>query len=320
MNNTDNPSVSVVVPVYKVEKYIKECIDSILSQSYQNYELILVDDGSPDCCGQICDDYASRNNQIKVIHKKNGGLSDARNAGIKIASGEYITFIDSDDAISKDYLEKLVSASVKYNADIVQGELTRKALPELATDTKQVKTFDSEEAFKELLTWKSVKVYAWAKLYKLSLFHEIEYPVGRLNEDCCTTYKLVLESKKIVCIDNVIYFYRITPNSILTSKFNMKRFQLWNVPDEIKQYIGLAVERYVNELNYYQMRIGVNLINDSAQLANEPEIKKFQNEIIVWLRRYNKSNPYIDRKYRAMIFALTTFPTIYVRMAKHSRK
>ena len=257
----NDPLVSIVVPVYKVEKYIRECIDSILKQTYQNYELILVDDGSPDRCGEICEDYKKKNEKIQVIHKQNGGLSDARNAGTKIAKGEYITYIDSDDYVSENYLEKLVSAAVKYDADFVPGNYTREAFNSTVGNEEHV--FASDQAFRKLLTWDTVMVYAWAKLYRLSMFQNIEYPVGRLSEDCCTTYKLILNSNKVVCIDDEIYYYRITPNSILTSKFNVKRFELWKVPEEIKAYLGNQAKSYKDELEYYKMRIGINLLNDS---------------------------------------------------------
>ena len=120
--NISVDKISVIVPVYKVEEYLDECVESILRQSYSNFELILVDDGSPDRCGEMCDNYKKRDARIEVIHKTNGGLSDARNAGLRVASGEYITFVDSDDAIADNYLEILYKALKKYGVDIVQGE------------------------------------------------------------------------------------------------------------------------------------------------------------------------------------------------------
>ena len=312
----NNPLVSIVVPVYKVEKYLGECVDSILKQTYTNFELILVDDGSPDRCGELCEDYKKRNEKIQVIHKQNGGLSDARNAGTRIAKGDYITYIDSDDYISEDYLEKLVSAAVKYDADFVQGSYTR--------ETFQSNTgehiFDPEQAFRKLLTWDTVTVYAWAKLYRRSLFDGIEYPVGRLNEDCCTTYKLILRSNKVVCIDDEIYYYRITPNSILTSKFNVKRFELWGVPEEIHAYLGDQAQSYKDELEYYTMRIGINLLNDSSTADNDPHILSYQKNITAWLRQYNRHNPYMNKRYRMMIIVATTFPTIYKKILRNNRK
>lgn len=317
MNRMTEPLVTIVVPVYKVEKYLNECVDSILRQSYKNFELILVNDGSPDRCGGICEDYKKKHSNIQVIHKANGGLSDARNAGIRVAKGEYITFVDSDDYISDDYLEKLVSAAVANDADFVQGQYTRSEFT--ADAAKEVKVFKPEEAFRKLLTWDTVTVYAWAKLYRLNLFKNIEYPVGRLNEDCCTTYKLILRSNKVVCIENEIYYYRVTPNSILTSKFNVKRFELWKVPEEISAYIGSLVDKYQDELDYYKMRIGINLINDSAESRSDPQIAIHQNEIISWLKRYGTYNPYTGRKYRTLVLLLTRFPKLYYMLIDKTR-
>lgn len=314
----NDPLVSIVVPVYKVEKYIRECIDSILKQTYQNYELILVDDGSPDRCGEICEDYKKKNEKIQVIHKQNGGLSDARNAGTKIAKGEYITYIDSDDYVSENYLEKLVSAAVKYDADFVQGNYTREAFHSTVGNEEHV--FASDQAFRKLLTWDTVMVYAWAKLYRLSMFQNIEYPVGRLNEDCCTTYKLILNSNKVVCIDDEIYYYRITPNSILTSKFNVKRFELWKVPEEIKAYLGNQAKSYKDELEYYKMRIGINLLNDSSSVEDNPSFTTYQKDITSWLKQCNRRNPYTNKKYRLLVFVAVNHPALYKKILRRSRK
>ena len=120
------PLVSIIVPIYKVEPYLRRCLDSIVNQSYTNLEIILVDDGSPDNCPQICDEYASKDNRIKVIHKKNGGLSDARNAGLDICKGEYISFVDSDDWVDEKYIETLLDLAIKENVDIAIGEHEKK--------------------------------------------------------------------------------------------------------------------------------------------------------------------------------------------------
>lgn len=308
MNRMAEPLVTIVVPVYKVEKYLNECVDSILRQSYKNFELILVDDGSPDNCGKICEEYKSRFFNIQVIHKENGGLSDARNAGIRVAKGEYITFVDSDDYISDDYLEKLVSAAVANDADFVQGNYTRSGFTGDAP--KEVKVFEPEEAFRKLLTWDTVTVYAWAKLYRLRLFKNIEYPVGRLNEDCCTTYKLVLRSNKVVCIENEIYYYRVTPNSILTSKFNVKRFDLWKVPEEIEQYLGSRSNEYRTELDYYKMRIGINLLNESNDLSDS-EAGLYKKSIRDYIAKFNLKNKYLTRKYHLLVILMRLNPKLY---------
>lgn len=174
MKELEQPLISIIVPVYKVEKYLKRCVDSILTQTYQNMEIILVDDGSPDNCGAICDRYKKTDNRVVVIHKRNGGLSDARNTAIPLAKGEYISFIDSDDWISSYYVEHLYEAVAKCDADIgiswFENIFEGKALqskPEEPLSNYECLT--AEECLKKLLYQNGVEVCAWGKLYKTAL-------------------------------------------------------------------------------------------------------------------------------------------------------
>ena len=202
--------ISVIVPVYKVEAYLNKCIDSIISQTYKNLEIILVDDGSPDNCPKICDEYAKKDKRIKVIHKKNGGLSDARNNGLRIATGKYIGFVDSDDYIDDGMYEYLYSLIKKYDADI--STCGYRNFGEYEYDDlvpKEEMCIDKIEALKKLSEDAIVKNYAWNKLYKKELFidNNIEYPVGVIMEDVATTYKLFELCNKIVIGNNIFYNY-----------------------------------------------------------------------------------------------------------------
>lgn len=307
------------MPVYKVELYIRECIDSILKQTYQNFELILVDDGSPDNCGKICEEYSRKDKRIIVIHKKNGGLSEARNAGIEIAQGSFITFVDSDDYISDIYLESLCKVQEKYDADIVQGEETRQKHSLLYNnDDVTLKFYNNKNALINLLLFENVKVYAWAKLYKRHLFDNIRYPIGRLNEDCATTYKFIAKAKKIVCSSQKIYFYRNTPNSIMNSQFNNKRFQLWDVPTEIESYLGSETTFYEKYIHYYKFRIGVNLINDSSK-SSDVDIKRKREGIIHDLQKIKLDPKMLDYKYKVIFFMIKHFPKLYCFLARSIR-
>ena len=316
------PHVSVIVPIYNVEAYIHQCIKSILSQSYQDFELILVDDGSPDHCGEICDHYARIDNRIRVIHKKNGGLSDARNVGIDIACGDFLTFIDSDDCISSDYLELLVKTQQKYGADIVQGEMTRNigdlgnVVPNLGVDI-----MSPAESFRDLLCFKRTKVYACGKLFKKSLIlaHSLYYPVGRLNEDCATTYKMILQSNKVVLIPNVIYFYRINENSILNSAFKCKRFELWGVPTEMQDYLGEDRKNFEHELQYYKFRVGVNLINESIQSC-DLDVERYRNEILRQVKNMSLNKDQLDSKYKLIYGMIRLNPKLYCMIIKTMRR
>ncbi len=222
------PLISIIVPVYKVEKYLKKCVDSILGQTYENIEILLVDDGSPDQCGMICDAYQSKDGRIRVIHKENGGLSDARNAAIPLVRGEYISFIDSDDWVSQYYVEHLYQAVSACQADlgiswfenVFEGVTPQsKSIEELL----QYQCLTVEDCLKKMLYQDGVEVCAWGKLYKTELFAELRYPVGKLYEDIPVTYETVKRSKKIAVIGNVDYYYLQRRDSIQNITFNKRK-------------------------------------------------------------------------------------------------
>ncbi|MDP4142966.1 MAG: glycosyltransferase [Bacillota bacterium] len=210
--------LSIIVPVYNVEKYIHRCIDSILEQTFTDFELILVDDGSLDNSGRICNGYAGFDSRIKVIHKKNGGLSSARNAGLDIAQGEYIGFVDSDDWIEKDMYESLYNAMLKYDADVtICGRFVVKRDEITAiSDSEEVQVFNRFEALYELILDDINKInnFAWDKLYKKELFKDIRFPEGRYFEDIFTAYKILLAANKIVHIKSPKYYYFQREDSI----------------------------------------------------------------------------------------------------------
>ena len=230
------PKISVIVPVYKVEKYLDRCIKSILDQSYRDFELILVDDGSPDNCGAICDNYADTDSRIKTFHKKNGGLSDARNYGTERALGSYITFIDSDDYVRCDYLEVLMNMILEKNANMAVGNFKdvtedNALLPGSGEETGEVRVYDSDEALHQLLATPNYLQMetAWGKLVKADIVKKHLFPVGRFHEDEATTYLYYLEAKTVAVTDRLIYGYYQNPESIMRCERNEKRIgdALW---------------------------------------------------------------------------------------------
>ena len=219
----DHPLISVIVPVYKVESFLDRCVESLRSQSYRNMEIILVDDGSPDGCPQMCDAWAEKDARIKVLHKPNGGLSDARNHGVAIARGDYISFVDSDDYVSPDYVEYLFTLLREEGADIAcgsfryvydSGETFDNQPPE------QTELFDHVSTCRELMGEGRYMrlVTAWAKLFPRSIVEDNPFPVGRLHEDEATTYKYYYQSGNTVIGTREIYAYYQNDKSITHTK------------------------------------------------------------------------------------------------------
>jgi len=236
-----NPLISIIVPIYNVEPYIRKCIGSILNQTYKNLEIILVEDGSPDKCAEICDEYSLKDNRVKTIHKKNGGLSSARNAGIDIASGEYIGFVDSDDWIENDMYESLYKTLKEHNGDIsVCGRyIVQGGRITTISDTEVAYEFSRKEALAELVLdeCRGIKNFAWDKLYKKELFDTIRYPEGRCFEDIFTTYKLFAIASKIVEIKSPKYYYLLRGDSICGTNTPSKRYDYYQANMECLEYI-----------------------------------------------------------------------------------
>ena len=230
--------ISIVVPVYNTESVLPRCIRSLRQQSYQNLEIILVDDGSTDGTGKICDRYSQTDARVKVIHKENGGLSSARNAGLDICQGEYIFFVDSDDWITIDAVQYLYDLRKKYNADFSMAAYVRTRADEkrdcLRHDYMECELTQLEflSKFFKIGTQENVQ-FAWAKLYKSELFDNIQYPTGVIFEDVPTTFYIAVCSGKIAYSSHVIYYYYVNPNSITEENFNDSKFDLIKVWDMV---------------------------------------------------------------------------------------
>lgn len=235
-----NPLISVIVPIYNVEKYLARCVDSIVNQTYKNLEIILVDDGSPDRCPQMCDDYAEKDSRIKVVHKKNGGLSDARNAGMAVATGEYISFIDSDDYVSDDFFECLLDVMNKENSDIAECSVVKfyedNRFDEFSDDLS-VKTYDTQDAMSALIAENPFHQHVWNKLYKTELVKDIPYAVGKLNEDEFWTYRVFGRANKVARINKTMYYYFQRSSSIMGVGYNIRRLDALEGKANRQKYI-----------------------------------------------------------------------------------
>ncbi|OKL36565.1 glycosyltransferase family 2 protein [Domibacillus mangrovi] len=210
------PKISIIVPVYKVEPYIHKCVDSILAQTFKDFELILVDDGSPDKCGEICDEYAQKDSRVHVIHKKNGGLSDARNAGLNIAKGEYIGFVDSDDWIESDMYELLYNMCEENECDIANcTSIIHFKSETVINGNHPLIIHNRNEAMKAMLEGELYDEVVWTKLIKRNLIGDTRFKVGIVYEDTDFTYRLIHKSKKVCCIGAPKYHYIKRENSTM---------------------------------------------------------------------------------------------------------
>lgn len=246
------PLVSLVIPVYNVEKYFAKCMETVLSQTYPNFEVILVDDGSTDSCGQMCDAYAEQNPRVRVFHKLNGGLSDARNFGVERAKGDLISFIDSDDYVAENYVEYLYNLMESNNADISCGNRYIVEDGKVRAALKYAEgVLNTEEGMISVCKGSA----AWARLYKKEMLLKYPYPTGCIYEDLATTYKIIGECQTIAYGSEPIYYYIQRSGSIKASKFDERHFYFFEAAEARMNYfrerfpniVPIAERYYVSE-------------------------------------------------------------------------
>lgn len=232
--------ISIIVPVFGVEPFLDECVLSLLRQTYEDLEIILVDDGSPDCCDKICDHYASFDPRIRVIHKKNGGPSDARNAGLDVARGEYIGFVDSDDYVAADMFSFLHSLMESTGSDVsICGHVktSHKGRPRLYFHHRKIINMDSQTAIKKMLQLGLYESFTWNKLYRRDLFDTIRFPSGHIHEDLYTIYKIFHKADIISYSKEIKYYYRQRIGSIIHSIYNPKYYDYIDASIEVRDFV-----------------------------------------------------------------------------------
>ena len=316
--------ITVIVPIYNVELYLRKCVDSIINQTYKNIEIILVDDGSTDSCGEICDSYADLDKRIIVIHKENGGLSDARNAGIDILKGKYVTFIDSDDWVEPNYVEQLYRLLVENDADLsvcdfyyVDSENNLYNTP--ATD-ERVFVWNREEALLMLLSGNKMNTSAWCKLYKSKFFIEnkVRFPKGKLYEDIPVAYEILLEADKIVYGNYALYNYFIRPQSISSTNFSPRKMHAIEhteaaVPQILQQFPKFDK---LCAVALFQVNFNIYLILDKKD-----ENIKYEKQLIRAIKKYRNAvifSKNLNIKWR--IKALTTYLGLPVSKALFAQR
>lgn len=311
-----SPLVSIIVPVYRVEQYLRTCIESVLSQSYSNWEMILVDDGSPDNCGEICDDFAKIDQRINVIHKVNGGLSSARNAALDLPpKGDFVSFLDSDDFWHPDYLSTMVDLQQKFAADIVQCDFVRGTATTFPSWNKVVKVdaLNNHEVFLR----EKAKVIMCGKLFRKSLFDGIRMPVGLYNEDDWTAWKLYYKARSIVVTNQALYYYTINPSSImgqLSKKPDLRYVNAYN--ERIGFFVGTG-EKDLEHCSRLQLCKSLLLNYRHRMLSEEErlEVKTLFDES--W--KELKHSPYIRPLYKALFTAFHIMPMLTSKLTAKIR-
>lgn len=324
-NNNSLPLITVVVPVYKVEQYLDECVDSILKQTYKNLEIFLVDDGSPDRCGKMCDEYEKIDHRVHVIHQKNKGLSGARNVAIDVFNGDYITFIDSDDWISNDMIECLYESLIANEAQMSctsPESFYEDGTCSLSKHNEEELVYTKEEALDCFLFNDYLTPCVCGKLYVRNLWSRVRCPEGMLFEDQFTTYKLIDQCDKIVYCTKPMYHYRKRMDSIGHSVFSRKTYDLYDAIHEEYKYIhtkygqkvpNIAVARITWEIVFVNMMI----VSGHKDRKTRIDVQKFarKNLAKIWECGYISK----VRKGQISLFALS-YPLYTVFYAFYKKK
>lgn len=311
-----NPLISIIIPVYNVEKFIGYCVDSVINQSYTNIEILLIDDGSTDSSDILCDEYARTDNRIKVIHKTNGGLSDARNVGIGIATGKYISFIDSDDYILPTYIEYLFNLISKSNADISVCQLINvdesNNVLSIGGDPVDKIVNGNIDCMKEYLSESSIDTVAWRKLYKKDLFKsDIRYPVGKYHEDVWTTYKLIAQCNTIAIGSSALYAYRQRTGSIVNSSFSPKHLDSVYGALERQKFIEINYPDF-SSLSSVGIIYAANICLMRIIKSKSKNIKSYIDFLQPLYRHYLGSYLRSNVRYASKIFALSASISVSV--------
>jgi len=293
--------ISVIVPVFKVEKYLKKCVDSIINQTYKNLEIILVDDGSPDGSPQMCDEYMNIDSRIKVIHKKNGGLSSARNAGLRVANGEYIGFVDSDDYIAPNMYEKLFNCIIETHSDLVIGNykfVDEAGLPIQQQTESPIKDelltgYEALEKLNEDGWWYFIT--AWNKIYRKSIFDEIKFPEGKLHEDVFVAHEIFTRCEKIVTMQEILYLYVQRQGSIMSGVKSIKHLDeaeafsnrcFFYEKNNLNELIPGSLNILYRSYNLYRSNVNIDNTMDKSRLKEIDKLFrktyfKFSNQVSI---------------------------------------
>lgn len=313
--------ISIIVPVYKTENYIKQCVDSIISQTYKNLEIILVDDGSPDSCPKICDDYAKQDSRVKVIHKSNGGLMSARQAGLKQATGDYVGFVDGDDWIEPDMYAHFADTVEKYKPDMALCEFlysfsdkdeksTQLLSKPFFTKAEMEKDIYSTMLFKDRYYSFGINPCCWSKLFKRELLENNLYtvtPKVKIGEDASFTYPCLLEANSLAYVDKFLYHYRVNQQS-MTKSYDAELEETILIPYEILKAVFAKYPYDLSrQLNYYLLYSVNGVIRNEAN----PQCKKSKKEKKQTLKKFT-SNKDVLNAVKSIDYSILPFHTKFI--------
>lgn len=315
-----NNLISIIIPVYNVEKYLRRCIDTVVNQTYKILEIILIDDGSTDNSGKICDEYAAKDNRIKVIHKQNGGVSSARNFGLDIAKGDYIGFVDSDDYIDFNMFEHL-----KYLIDTYETLISEcniyvlkkiKHKGKIKQTKKQPIKYNSEDALIKCFTDSKINNFLFNKMFHKSLFNDIRFPNG-IYEDMAVMYKLISKAKYVSRSFETKYFYCVRENSLINSKYdNNRRIYYFNLLDNIINYCkknkwSKAYNKINSEYIYMKARSLKNICLNSD--LDRELVKNLRREVLINSFSLLKSSRPLYKKVLMILFSLFFYQCFFFK-------
>lgn len=323
----ERPKISVIVPVYNDAAYISKCLDSILSQTLRSIEVIVVNDGATDNSGEICDNYARKNNKVKVIHQAKQGVSVARNTGLSYAQGEFIGFVDADDYIQKNMYETLYVASRNTGSDISVCKLGREIDGKLVTNDDKFYSLElnNKEAMKEMFKGILYRFSLCNKLFKRKVFEGINFPVGRIHEDLSTTYKLFAKAEKVIYLNFIGYVYVRQEKSILTTPYYEKRLDAFIGWDEILSFIK---QKYVGLFDTVNSCFIYSCLDHIYLILNQVEDKRYVYliEIQSITRLYYRDilkNPFLSFRTKSIIttlnYNINLFILIYLWKSKFKK-
>lgn len=309
-----NNLVSVIIPIFNVANYLEKSIDSVRNQTYKNLEIILIDDGSTDGSSNLCDIISKKDKRIRVIHKENSGIADARNVGLLNARGEYITFVDSDDWLEKSMIEELLTILKKRNADIIACEnyFVYENRVENSRFSNNILSQNSEEAIKTLIEDRKFRSRSWGRIYKFDVWDNVHFPHGKTYEDVSTIYKTYLNAKSIVLVDKPLYFYNQRDGSIVHSKNYKTMFNLLDACMERREYLKKVMPDLLTELNASVIAACIDIYRESALFQEKLTYSenKYLKQIIFRYMGYREFKN-LSPRYQSELFVLSISSKLY---------